>query len=152
MTIYREQRLAGHPAVADFYAETAITQLLQFLSRQAPDDRTDNARQRRRAVRRVVEWAAQRDQCPVSVSELSRMAGVSSPTLYRGFMEEFGIGPKRYLNIRRLSRVRAELLSADPDVCIAEIANGWGFWHMGQFAADYRQHFGELPSETRGKR
>ena len=35
---------------------------------------------------------------------------------------------------------------------IAEIANGWGFWHMGQFAADYRQHFGALPSETRGKR
>jgi AraC family transcriptional regulator, ethanolamine operon transcriptional activator len=31
---------------------------------------------------------------------------------------------------------------------IGDIANTWGFWHMGQFAADYRRQFGELPSET----
>jgi AraC family ethanolamine operon transcriptional activator len=31
---------------------------------------------------------------------------------------------------------------------INEIANRWGFWHMSQFAADYRRFFGELPSET----
>jgi AraC family ethanolamine operon transcriptional activator len=35
---------------------------------------------------------------------------------------------------------------------IADVANRWGFWHMGQFAADYRRQFGELPSETVGER
>lgn len=30
----------------------------------------------------------------------------------------------------------------------ADVANNWGFWHMGRFAADYRKFFGELPSET----
>jgi AraC family ethanolamine operon transcriptional activator len=30
----------------------------------------------------------------------------------------------------------------------ADIANLVGFWHMGQFAKDYRKLFAELPSET----
>ena len=30
----------------------------------------------------------------------------------------------------------------------ADSANNWGFWHMGQFAKDYRRLFGELPSKT----
>ena len=34
------------------------------------------------------------------------------------------------------------------DTKILNIANDWGFWHMGQFAADYKSLFGELPSET----
>ncbi|NOR23809.1 MAG: helix-turn-helix domain-containing protein [Desulforhopalus sp.] len=31
---------------------------------------------------------------------------------------------------------------------VIDVSNVWGFWHMGQFAADYRNLFGELPSET----
>jgi AraC-like DNA-binding protein len=31
---------------------------------------------------------------------------------------------------------------------IIELAGVNGFWHMGQFAADYRRIYGELPSET----
>ena len=31
---------------------------------------------------------------------------------------------------------------------IRDIANRYGFWHMGQFAADYKKLFGELPSKT----
>jgi len=31
---------------------------------------------------------------------------------------------------------------------VTDVANSWGFWHMGQFAADFRRQFGELPSET----
>ena len=33
---------------------------------------------------------------------------------------------------------------------VSDVVNDWGFWHMGQFAADYRKLFGELPSETLG--
>ena len=42
--------------------------------------------------------------------------------------------------------------AADETEGVADIANGWGFWHMGQFAADYRRQFGELPSETLARR
>jgi AraC family ethanolamine operon transcriptional activator len=41
-----------------------------------------------------------------------------------------------------------EALSRASGASPREIAIEWGFWHMGQFAADYRRQFGELPSET----
>ena len=37
-------------------------------------------------------------------------------------------------------------------VTIQDIASHWGFWHLGQFAQDYRHLFGELPSDTLHKR
>jgi transcriptional regulator GlxA family with amidase domain len=78
-----------------------------------------------------------------------RQAQVSERVLHYAFKERFGISPKRYLQAFRLDSVRAELRSADPSVAkISDVANRWGFWHMGQFAADYRRQFGELPSET----
>jgi hypothetical protein len=35
---------------------------------------------------------------------------------------------------------------------VSDVANSWGFWHMGQFAADYRAMFGELSSSTLNRR
>ncbi|MFV2073945.1 MAG: helix-turn-helix domain-containing protein, partial [Thermoanaerobaculales bacterium] len=43
---------------------------------------------------------------------------------------------------------RRALRSATQPTLVTDVANSWGFWHMGQFAADYRRQFGELPSET----
>ena len=31
---------------------------------------------------------------------------------------------------------------------VSEIARQHGFWHMGQFSADYKKIFTELPSKT----
>jgi len=77
-----------------------------------------------------------------------RAAGVSWRTLYYAFRELFGVTPKQYLQATRLNGVRKELCRRGPDVTITDTANAWGFWHMGQFAADYRRQFGVLPSET----
>ena len=50
-----------------------------------------------------------------------------------------------YINAMRLNGARRELMNR---LKVNEAANAWGFWHMGQFAKDYRKLFGELPSET----
>lgn len=86
---------------------------------------------------------------PMKVSELSQAAAVSERTLCRLFDTRFGISPKAYLNRLRLNAVHQDLKhSSLSKVKIHEIANTWGFWHMGQFAADYKKLFGELPLET----
>jgi AraC family ethanolamine operon transcriptional activator len=70
-------------------------------------------------------------------------------TLEYIFRDYFNVTPKVYLKSRRLAAVRHELLrSLHSKSSINEIANRWGFWHMSQFATDYRRFFGELPSET----
>ena len=85
---------------------------------------------------------------PPAIQEVCRAAAVSWRTLDYAFRELFGVTPKRYLQAMRLDGVRRGLHRRGPSAKISDIANDWGFWHMGQFAADYRRQFGELPSET----
>jgi len=86
---------------------------------------------------------------PIRVSELTQTAEISERSLYRLFHERFSITPKAYLDKLRLNGVRLDLIkSSGSDTKIHHIANVWGFWHMGKFAADYKYLFGELPSET----
>ena len=86
---------------------------------------------------------------PTSVSELCNVAGVTERTLQHNFKKLYGITPKAYLKSLGLNRARQDLLRGlVPGSCISDVANKWGFWHMGQFAADYRKYFGELPSDT----
>jgi AraC-like DNA-binding protein len=48
-------------------------------------------------------------------------------------------------------RVRAELAEAchsRPAVAVTTVASRWGFVYLGRFAQQYRQLFGESPSQT----
>ena len=109
-------------------------------------------RLRDRALNRALACMEESKDPPLSVQELCQLAGASERTLQYAFLERFGVSPKTYLQSLRLNRVRRELWSADPSlVRVLDVANSWGFWHMGQFASDYRRLFGELPSKTLGK-
>lgn len=86
---------------------------------------------------------------PVTVKELCQISGASERSLQYAFREKFEVSPKAYVQAYRLNQVRKRLRVADPKTSlIADLANAMGFWHMGQFAKDYRSFFGELPSET----
>jgi AraC-like DNA-binding protein len=87
-----------------------------------------------------------------SAWDMAQAAGVSQKTLELAFREVMGITPGKYLILVRLNGVHHQL--ADPlnaPLTIADIANAWGFSHMGRFVHAYRDLFTELPSETRKK-
>ena len=68
------------------------------------------------------------------------------------FKSKLGMTPKAYLTGRRMYGVHRALWCTDPSISgVSELANNWGYWHMGNFAAYYRKMFGELPSETLNK-
>jgi len=47
----------------------------------------------------------------------------------------------------RLDRVRTDLSMGRSESVSASAAR-WGLFHLGRFARQYREKFGELPSET----
>ena len=100
------------------------------------------------AVQKARDYIDARINEPPTIQEVCQAAGVSWRTLDYAFRELFGVTPKQYLQATRLDGVRKELRRKGPSAMITDVANHWGFWHMGQFAADYRRQFGELPSET----
>ena len=83
-----------------------------------------------------------------AIQDVCRAAGVSWRALNYAFREVFGVTPKQYLQAIRLDGARKDLNQEGPTSRVTDIANRWGFWHIGKFGADYKRHFGELPSET----
>ena len=103
---------------------------------------------RHRVLRRAMEAMNDSERMPIRVNDLCVLAECSPATLRRVFVSEIGIPPKTYLRNRCLSAVRDALACSPKSGSVSDIANEWGFWHMGQFAKDYRAMFGELPSVT----
>ena len=103
----------------------------------------------RRLLEKAAEMMDTQGDSPIGLTQLCAAAQVSERTLINIFKRELGMTPKAYLKGHRLFRVHRELWRAAPSKThVSDVANSWGFWHMGQFAADYRKLFGELPSET----
>ncbi|MCE1185186.1 MAG: helix-turn-helix domain-containing protein [Rhodocyclales bacterium] len=112
-----------------------------------PGPRTSVGRQQ--VVARAIEYMRTRIDEPISVSDLCTALQVSRRTLQYCFEEVLQINPVSYLKALRLNGVRKELRSSDPlRTAIQDVAARWGFWHLSRFAQEYRQMFGELPSET----
>ncbi|UTV99986.1 helix-turn-helix domain-containing protein [Marinomonas rhizomae] len=85
---------------------------------------------------------------PVTVTQLCEITNVSRRTLQYSFESILGVSPIQYLRISRLNGVRRSLVQAKRDQSVSDIAAQWGFWHLSQFAKDYKQLFGETPSKT----
>jgi len=128
--------------------EDFILTLLEMLSSIRFWTANDTANRRARATRLAADIMFNHlDDC-VSIPHICSEVGVSPPTLRRGFLETYGISPKQFYLRARLNKVRTELTTGPRSRSIADVANDFGFWHMGQFAKDYRSFFGELPSQT----
>jgi AraC-like DNA-binding protein len=85
----------------------------------------------------------------LSMAEICAALGVSDRTLRSVCGEHLGISPTRYLRLRRMSLVhRAFWRGASDAASVSEVARRYGFRHLGRFAADYRDLFGELPSAS----
>ncbi|MGG5822126.1 helix-turn-helix domain-containing protein [Falsiroseomonas sp. HW251] len=138
-------------------AREALRASLLGLARDLMREAKGTVRGRRRrtcdAWRRVVLGAESylnaHLERPIYTEELCRALSVSTHTLMEAFHGTLGVSPHRYLKLRRLNLVRAALMRQDggPQL-VKSIALSHGFWHLGQFSHDYREHFGETPSET----
>lgn len=100
-------------------------------------------------VRRAVDYIDANLSARVTLEDIVRVAGVSGRALFRHFRSATGASPMAYLRNARFLRVRDALRQSGADQKIVDVAARWGFDHMGRFAVEYRQRFGERPSDTR---
>ncbi|SCB54958.1 Helix-turn-helix domain-containing protein, partial [Bradyrhizobium shewense] len=83
------------------------------------------------------------------LTEICAAIGVAERTLRASCEEHLGMGPIRFLTLRRMHLVHRALLSAVPSTStVTRIATDHGFCELGRFAVAYRAAFGESPSET----
>jgi len=101
-----------------------------------------------RDVKRAIDFMEARLGAPIAIADVAEASGIAGRTLFKHFRDFHGISPMQYLRNSRFGKVREALLRADPEQSVTEIAMNWGFTHMGRFSLEYRQRFGESPSES----
>lgn len=89
------------------------------------------------------------DGAPANVDQLAELMGTSRRTVFQAYRSLLGVGPWRYLEIRRLNTLRSLLKqSSHLETTVTELAMEVGFGDLGRMAGRYRMQFGENPSET----
>jgi AraC-like DNA-binding protein len=98
-------------------------------------------------IARFEELLAANYDRPLHLPEICAAIGASERTLRVSCMEHLGMGPVRYLWLRRMHLAhRALILTMPGTSTVTEIATANGFWELGRFAVEYRKLFGEAPS------
>ena len=142
----------GGDGLVSRIADDVLSHLAAVIEDASPVLETVPAAVRARAVREAAAYIRARQREALSAAELHAAAKVSERTLRRAFLEHLGMTPRAYHAALRLNGVRGDLLQhPSPEAQVSAVANRWGFWHLGQFARDYRRFFGELPSQTLAK-
>ncbi len=100
------------------------------------------------SMQRAIDFIKSHSRDVYTVTDVCRASATTSRTLERVFREELAVTPKQYMKLVKLTGVRQDLIKLSQEESIKDIALSWGFWHMSQFAQDYKNQFGKLPSQT----
>jgi AraC-like DNA-binding protein len=106
----------------------------------------------REAAEKVGHWIREHASEPITVRQLSAVAGVGARALQKACLARWGQTPLELVASRRLELARRLLAMTGATRTVTEAAARAGFTHLGRFAVQYRQAFGESPSDTLGRR
>ena len=99
-------------------------------------------------VRRLEEFIEAHWREAITIERLAAEAGASVRAVFRAFERSRGYSPMAFAKGVRLKHAREILLSGDPGVSVTATAFKTNFANPSRFAKDYREAFGELPSQT----
>lgn len=131
-----------------YYSEVLSEQLLSGVVAASPMKVSKPAKKRGKYLSRAIDYMDANYEDLISLKQLCDISGTTQRTLEYAFQETFQTSPKAFLTARKLHAARQQLNNPSPNGKIVDIANQQGFWHLGQFAKDYRSLYGELPSDT----
>lgn len=97
-------------------------------------------------IRRVIHWMRENFREPITIEQLSDVAGMSSTTLHRHFKAFTSLSPVQYQKRLRLYEAQQFLIRGDGDVNSAAYAVG--YQSPQQFNRDYKKFFGITPGKS----
>jgi AraC-like DNA-binding protein len=99
-------------------------------------------------VRLTAEYIDANWSQPITINALVETSGASARALFKNFAKTYGCSPMQYVKNVRLEKARKLLTDAGTSQSVTAVAFACGFLNLGHFARDYRNRFGELPSQT----
>jgi AraC-like DNA-binding protein len=99
-------------------------------------------------VRRAEEFIEAHWDEAISIEKLVEATGVGARAIFRAFQQTRGYSPMAFARMVRLRHARQMLSAPDRETTVTAVAFICGFGNLGHFARDYRETFGERPSET----
>lgn len=139
--------LAVKPGANKVVLGPVLDMLIRLTETEANGDLPD--RSLWNILNQVEQFISAHEEGPLYISDLCVVAQTSERTIRNVFRKVYGTSPMRYLRLRRLNYAYRALRQSDPDVVnVTDIAMRFGFLDVGRFAFQYRQMFGEYPSQT----
>jgi AraC-like DNA-binding protein len=102
----------------------------------------------RQLAEQVDAWIRGHVSQPITLDQLSAVAGVGGRTLQKACLARWGQSPLELVTSRRLGLVRSWLTSDAHARSVTEAAVRSGFTHLGRFSVLYKRAYGESPSDT----
>jgi AraC-like DNA-binding protein len=87
----------------------------------------------------------------LTLTDLEAFSGLSARSLQLAFKKQLGCSPMQWLTEQKLHAIRAKLSNAETFESVTSLAVAY-FPNLGDFARYYRRQFGELPSQTLGRK
>ncbi|MFM0156202.1 helix-turn-helix domain-containing protein [Paraburkholderia sediminicola] len=139
-----------HPAATKVFRDEMISVLLGLIESASQTPLRDLTHTTYSDIVRRCERILQDNaEQPITVLDLCRALRCSRRTLQTSFQRVANVTPVEYLRSIRLNAVHRLLrMTSAEELLIGDAACRWGFTHLGYFAREYRDLFGELPSQT----
>jgi len=107
-------------------------------------------RNRTRLAHRAEDWMRDHLSDAAQVPDVCLALRVSRRELEYAFRRIFDQSPRDFLQALRLNAIRQALTATrHAGQTVTEVAFDYGVMHLGRFAAQYRNLFGESPSQTK---
>jgi len=141
----RNPGLVCDPGAAARMEEEVLRAVLEGT---VPDRQGTLPRPHRELALRVESYIRRSLEEQITVEDICAATRASPRSVHASFQKIFGMPPKSYWKALRLAKAREDLISAGRRTTVSEVASKWNFYRFGYFAIDYRDMFGENPSDT----
>jgi len=144
--------IIANPNAATGLEQALIDAMVNCLSERKAHASSRLRQQHAIVMRRFRGVLEENPEKSLYIPEICKAIGVSDRTLLICCHQYLGMGPRRYLTLRRMHLVRRALRAATlGTTTVTAVATQYGFWHLSRFAREYQSLFGESPSITLGR-